>query len=297
MLTHKQSAVAIIVLHFGDKENTLECLKSISKIKSTQNIKVFVIDNGTNTLKEENIRKILPKFELISNRSNLGFAAGNNIGIKRALETDIEFIIFLNNDIVVYADILEKLITPFYMDKKIGITGGVIAYFNNPKKIWFCGGKLNKTFCFTRHPKMNRFIDKKLKEGVVDFVSGAVMMVKREVFKKIGYFNKDYFLYWEDVDFCIRAQNNGYKSYVVNRLIAKHKVSATSGIKGTNKLSATRAYYYARNPFIFMKRNNFNMLGGIFGQIFIRLPYYSIKDISVLKNYLNGLRDGLSKII
>lgn len=300
IIKQKMKKTAIIILHFGDKKDTIECLWSLRKIKEISNIIIFVVDNGTNTLTNKDLQPILPQVRLIKIEKNLGFAGGNNVGIKKALKENVDFILLLNNDAVIVSPFLiEKLTTPF-KNSSVGITGSLITYYNEPKKIWFAGGYLNKTFCFTRHPFMNKYINNTLpEEKIVDFITGAAMMIKKEVFEKVGLFDEKYFLYWEDVDFCIRVRNSGYKCYFVNKSLIKHKVSASGGIKGTNKLSPTRAYYYARNPFVFMKKNNHSRITEIIGQIFIRLPFYitTVDNFKAAKEYIRGLIDGIKLLL
>lgn len=291
--------VAIIVLHYGSKQNTLRCLKSIRKIRTQDKLSVFVVDNGTNIINKKGIQPILSKFHLIKTTKNLGFSGGNNLAIKSALKKGNDFILLLNNDIVVSKKIIKILKNPFN-NPIIGITGGIITYYQNPKKIWFAGGYLNKTFCFTRHSFMNRSIEEvPVPEArAVDFVTGAVMMIRSKLLKKIGFLDENYFLYWEDVDFCLRAKKAGYQSYFIRNVVGKHLVSSSSGIEGTNRLSPLRAYYYARNPFLFIKKHNLDILSTIVGQLFIRFPYYmlSIKNVKAFKSYLKGLRDGFNEI-
>src|SRR3989338_1274415 len=232
------SKVAIIVLHFGDKKNTIECLDSLKKLNyDHKKIKTIVVDNS---------------------KKNLGFAGGINKGLK------------------------------------IGLKDKSINFFLEPKKIWFAGGYLNKTFCFTKHPYLNKPLTSNIQLPKSDFITGACMFMRREVLEKIGLFDENYFLYWEDVDFCYRAVKAKFKILCLDQPLVYHKVSSSAGTEGSNKLSNLRAYYYARNAFIFMKKHNLPMLTGIFGQFFIRLPYYlsTVVSLESAKQYLKGVKDG-----
>ncbi len=269
------SKIAIIVLHFGDKKNTHQCLKSLKRLKYDQKkIKTIVIDND---------------------KQNLGFAGGVNKGLKVALKGEsIKYFLLLNNDLVVDQNLLISLIN-CAKGKNIGILGCIITYFRNPNKIWFAGGHLNKVFCFTKHLYINKRLTSRIQLSNADFITGACMFIKREIFEKIGLFDEDYFLYWEDVDFCQRALKAGFKILCVNQPLVQHKISSTTGIEGSNKLSTVRAYYFARNPFLFMKKNNLPILTGLIGQLFIRLPYYffTLSGLNSFYQYLKGLWDGI----
>ena len=292
--------VAIIILHFGLLKNTLECLKSIDKIIYKPKPTVFLVDNGTFELKKDTFKKFKIKINLISNKSNLGFAGGMNSGIKKAVKEDFDYYLLLNNDVLVKPQIIGELIKPFKKND-IGITGSLVTYYDNPNKLWFGGGELNRFFCFTRHKNINRPVNSDLKNHYTDFISGASMMIKKEVFKKCGLFEEEYFLYWEDVDFCQRAKNFGFKSYLIAKPLVMHRVSASAGKEGTNKLSEIRAYYFAKNPFVFMKKQAYkgpNIVTGITGQVFIRLPYYflTLQNFRAMRKYFAGLRDGFKYI-
>ncbi|OGK13629.1 hypothetical protein A3C98_04460 [Candidatus Roizmanbacteria bacterium RIFCSPHIGHO2_02_FULL_37_15] len=268
------SKVAIIVLHFGDKKNTIECLDSLKKLNyDHKKIKTIVVDNS---------------------KKNLGFAGGINKGLKIGLkDKSINFFLVLNNDTIVDQNLLTSFFSQIKKDSA-DILGCIISYFLEPKKIWFAGGYLNKTFCFTKHPYLNKPLTSNIQLPKSDFITGACMFMRREVLEKIGLFDENYFLYWEDVDFCYRAVKAKFKILCLDQPLVYHKVSSSAGTEGSNKLSNLRAYYYARNAFIFMKKHNLPMLTGIFGQFFIRLPYYlsTVVSLESAKQYLKGVKDG-----
>lgn len=267
--------IAIIVLHFGDKKNTLECLDSIKKINyDASKINTIVIDNS---------------------KHNLGFAGGVNKGIKVALkDPSVKYILLLNNDLVIESSSL-NLLSHRCENENIDIAGGVINYYSKKNRIWFAGGYLSKTFCFTRHTFMNRGYNPALPVPKSDFITGAFIFIRREVFEKIGLFDEDYFLYWEDVDFCLRAAEAKFNIRCLNAIVAYHKISSSSGLRGSNRLTPLKAYYFARNPFLFMKKNNLPFLTGFLGQIFVRLPYYffSLTGINSFYQYLKGINVGV----
>lgn len=288
-------SVAIIVLHFGNVQETILCLKSLQKLSKKIKHTIFVVDNGTKNVHKKDLQKIIPSIKVIINKKNIGFSEGNNVAIKKAIASNFSHIFLLNNDTVVNKNILEKLLLIF-KDPLVGIAGTTIVYENQKNTIWFNGGYINHFFAFTRHKNMNKNIDilsGKIKQ--TDFITGAAMMIKSEVFKKIGLLPKEYFLYWEDVDFCYKARQNGFLIKIIEEPLVYHKVSASTGIKGTNRLSLIRAYYYARNPFIFIKKFNSSFLLGVLGQI-AALGFYLPKTqnktaaIEYIKGFLIGIK-------
>ncbi len=286
--------VAIIVLHFGNMQETILCLASLKKLSAKTKHSIFVVDNGTKNIIKKELQKIFPSVRVIINKKNLGFSEGNNKAIAKALKQKFSHILLLNNDTIVKKNLLEKLL--FIFNKPtVGIAGCTIVYENRKNDIWFNGGYLNRFFSFTKHKDMGKssnILSGKIKE--TDFITGAAMMVKREVFTKIGLLPKEYFLYWEDVDFCYAAQQMGFSIKILEEPLVMHKVSASSGIKGSNTLSPLRAYYYAKNPFIFIKKFKRPFLLGIIGQLAAALFYLKkTQNKNAFFKYLKGFIEGL----
>jgi len=212
----KNPKVFIIILHFGNPKNTEECLKSLENLEY-DNFDVMAIDNT---------------------KDNRGFAGGNNAGIKQALEKGADYILLLNNDTVIEPGFLKTLIEAGEGDKKVGILGPVI-YEYKTDKIHFNGGKVNWLYTESRHIA-----------GVTDYITGACMLVKREVIEKIGLMDEDYFLYCEDVDWCLKARRAGYKCIVVPEAKIWHKVSSSAKAE-----SFSYIYYHTRNGLLLAKKN------------------------------------------
>ena len=286
--------IGVVVLTFNAEKYIKVCVDSLIN-NNYPNCTIIVVDNNSQDNTCHMLCDLFPGVKLIRNKKNLGYAGGNNIGIKYLLKKEnCDYILILNDDTIVNKNIINELLKSLNNNAHNGIAGSVITYFDRPDRIWFAGGYLNKNFCFTRHSCMNKGIDILPDKGIVGFITGACMMIKREVFEVAGFFSEDYFLYWEDVDFCQRATNYGYKCYLVNKPLVKHMVSVSAGNSGKNTLSPIRAYYYARNPFLFMEKNGFPKFSGIMGQMFIRFPYYlfSLENFFAFREYLRGIKDG-----
>lgn len=214
--------VFILILNYKRPKETIDCLNSLKSLNTKYCIPhTIVVDNGS---KDDSIEQIKngklkmenanPKFKitLIQNKKNLGFAGGNNVGIKYALQKGADFILLLNNDTKVYPDFLIQLIKVIKKDKNTGIVGPVIEHKVKNKIFYDYGGRINFKLAKAYH--INKKVYKKTKSIERDFVSGCCMLVKREVFEKIGFFDEKYFLYLEDVDFCVRVKKAGYKIYL-----------------------------------------------------------------------------------
>lgn len=244
-----QKKVYIITLNWNNEEDTIECIRSLEKI-SYKNYKIIVVDNGS---EEESVLKIKKQYSeicIINNKKNLGFAGGNNIGIKYAINSEADYVLLINNDTTVEENFLSELIDVGESDKKIGVLGSKICYYNEPKIIWSAGGNVNWLKNKGVHIGLNK-IDKgqydKIKEA--DYLTGCCLLIKREVIEKIGALSEDYFLYYEDTDFALRAKSAGYKSVYVPSAKIYHKVS-----RSTKPGSSSYIYYHTRNGLVMAKR-------------------------------------------
>jgi GT2 family glycosyltransferase len=161
---------------------------------------------------------------LIQAGENGGFAAGNNIGIKYALvKNDFEYIWLLNNDTVIEQNSLNVLVD--YASKNdIGICGSALMYYHNPKEIQAYGGRVNKFFGTSKHILEIKDINAKL-----DYVVGASFLIDKKVIDKIGLMPEEYFLYYEETDYCFNARSNGFKLGIAVESIVYHKEGGSSG--------------------------------------------------------------------
>lgn len=189
---------------------------------------------------------------LIKNDKNYGFAEGNNIGMRYALnELNPNYILLLNNDTVVDKDFLNELVDTGESSVDIGIIGPKIYYYDKPDVIWGIGGKIDWKFARGLHVGINE-IDKdqynKMRE--FDYISGSAFLIKREVIDKIGLMDKKFFLYFEETDLALRASQKGYKNVHAPGAKIWHKVSKSGG--GLSKTIGL--YYITRNRWLFMKK-------------------------------------------
>jgi len=293
---YKQIKVSIILLNWNNPYDTVECIESIKQI-SYPNYQIIVVDNNStdDSIKElENIGNI----QLIRNDSNLGFAGGNNVGIEYALKRSSDLILLLNNDTVVDRDFLSVLVGRAVGKKNVGIIGSKIYNYSEPAKIWSAGGGITKLTKRTFQYGENKSDEKKFnREMEVDFLSGCCMLIKREVFERIGLLDAEYFMYYEDVDFCLRAKKFCKVIYTPGAIIW-HKVSATS-----NK--SYRDYYRMRN-YMMLLNKQFSIYGFclrsfatiVFVERLMRMLVrkYIFRDKESLKNriqcLISGFREG-----
>ena len=238
--------VFIIIINWNGKKDTLECLESI-KNNDYPNYEVVIIDNGS----KERFQVSDSKIKVIYNKENLGFSGGNNVGIKYALKNKAGYILLLNNDTIVSNNFLSKIIKIAERDNKIGMIGPKI-YFPNSKKIWFAGGKINWLYnkgIMRGYDEIDNGQYDKPETQKTDYITGCCLLIKRDVVEKISLMPEEYFLYYEDTDWSLRARQIGYKCIFVPSAIIWHK-----GSKSSIAESPSYIYYHIRNGLILAKK-------------------------------------------
>ena len=174
-----QPWVSIIILNWNGLEDTIECLESLRGI-TYPNYEIIVVDNGS----EGNDVKILQArfggyIHIIKNDNNYGFAKGNNIGMRYALQREAEYILLLNNDTTVAPDFLSELVNVAESDPKSGLLGPKVYFYYEPDVIWFAGGRIS--LLSRTSNRGYKQVDKGQFDRVdlVDFISGSCMLIKR----------------------------------------------------------------------------------------------------------------------
>ena len=285
--------VYIITVNWYGLDDTLECLESLRNITYPK-YNIIVVDNGSIDNQADIIKGIFPDIELIKNVENEGFVIANNQGIELAMEKGAEYILLLNNDTTVKNDFLEILVNYAEQNYDVGILSPKILYYNSDL-IWSMGGAISYITGFSI--MLGKGKNSKQYNTIIepDFVTGCAMLTKREVFEDIGLLDPVYFAYYEDVDYSYRARKAGYKIKVIPDSIIWHKKSASAGIKGSNKISQTQAYLWARNGIIFGKHlAGLNKYKFLIGQLTFRLVFgiINLKSKKDLVVYLRGIYDG-----
>ena len=259
--------VTIIILNWNGKEDTIECLESLKHI-TYPNYEMLLVDNGSTDGSVECFREKYPGIEIIETGENLGFAGGNNVGIRRAMDEEADYVLLLNNDTVVDPEFLGELVKVAESNISIGIVGPKIYYYDYGGRkdvIWFAGGKMLRRIGQPFHDGLHK-IDKgqygKLKN--VDFITGCALLVKKEVIDKIGLLDVDYFAYFEDLDYNIKVSKAGYSIVYSPKAKIWHKGSSTSGF-----MSPTYIYFHTRNRIIFVKKNATK-----FDFLIVFIPYF-----------------------
>lgn len=242
--------VFIVILNFNSFEDTKECLTSLMNVQYI-NREIIIVDNCSTDGSYEKLLAEFSQYKIMKSTQNLGYASGNNIGIKYALVKGADYVCLLNNDVVVEADFLSKVINVLENDKSIGIAGPCICEYTRRNVVQAMGADINLFTGLTQGKyKGKEYNDIPPKNEIVDYLGGACFVCKREVFEKIGLIPENYFLFFEETEFCLKASRLGYKLICIYESRVYHKGSST-----ISKYSGLSYYFLNRNRVVFIRRN------------------------------------------
>lgn len=278
--------IYIVVLNWKGAEDTISCIRSLFKINNAE-FRVVICDNASPDKSYAHIRdwlieqqKLSPGYmaqyslvELdkiqslhykipekeqsvyfIQTGSNLGYAGGNNVGIRFAMnQIDMDYVWILNNDTEVDPDSLFYMINKCESDPKIGICGSKLIYDHNRSKLQGLGGIYNPWLCTTKHYAAfydsSLTFDDKMVADEIDYIIGASMLLTKPFLEKVGLLCEDYFLYYEELDLALRMKNN-FSIGVSSESIVYHKEGASTG----GKRSELSDYYSVKNRILITKK-------------------------------------------
>lgn len=233
--------VFIIVLNYNGGDLLKECLRSIYQ-SDYPDYEAVIVDNDSSDGSFELAKNYFSKAHFIKNEKNIGFAGGNNVAIRFALEKFADYILLLNNDATVEKNAISEMVNFAQKDKKVGILGPIV--YNQSGNIWFSGGKIKWLTMKSIHISKN--IGNEAYE--TEFISGCAMFVGKEVFQKIGLLDDKYFLYYEDDDFCVRARKKGFRCVVVPRASVTH-------FEKSEKNPESKTYWLVLSGLIFFEKH------------------------------------------
>lgn len=266
--------VAIVVVNYNGSIDTLLCVESLMK-SNYGNFRIVIVDNASGhesltTLKRglEYYGKLISEKEenicsngiitLISSCVNIGFAGGNNIGVRYAIITfeQLEYVWLLNNDTVTKPNTLNCLVK--YMnnaDSRLGILGNKLLFLDNPLKIQAVGGVYNKWFASCKHIGAYE-LDKGQYDNPIptmDYVIGASMFVRKSFIEDVGYMSEDYFLYFEELDWILRGKSCGWSMGYTPNAVVFHKEGGSTKEQG-EMISEFADICQLRNRILFTKK-------------------------------------------
>ncbi|WP_190810950.1 glycosyltransferase family 2 protein [Flagellimonas sp. S3867] len=271
-MTKEFPLVSIITINYNESQVTLEMLQSLKGL-TYPNVEVIVVDNASPNDNPDTIKEQFPEVCLIKSKENLGFAGGNNLGVK---QSNGAFLLFINNDTIVPERFIEPLVQTLQEDETIGMVSPKIKFHWNPELIQYAGYTPMNHWTIRNnsigyHQKDDGRFDT---EGETESIHGAAMMVPRTVVDKVGMMTEIYFLYYEEHDWAEMIKRAGYKIFYQPASYILHKESVSTG-----KFSPLKTYYISRNRILFARRNFKPLQLGIslLFQCFVSIPKNSLQ--------------------
>lgn len=282
--------VSIILLNWNQMEVTAACLDTLSNVEGPS-FEVLVVDQASANNEGIKLARRYPWIRLLQVSKNIGFTGGNNLGIRHARGS---YVLLLNNDTEVPSDFLTPLVAAFEADAKLGIASPKIRYYSDPDRIQYAGCNAMDAWTMRGHMFGYGEIDKGQHDVVrnVALAHGAAMMIRRAVLEEIGMLAEDFFIYYEEFDFCTRASRAGWLIRYIPFSLVMHKESVTVG-----KASPFKTEYMTRNRITYLRRNG-RGLSKYFAMIYVlglALPIHLVRHLTAKRwkhaaALLRGLR-------
>ncbi|MFA4870533.1 MAG: glycosyltransferase family 2 protein [Pedobacter sp.] len=253
---------SIITVNFNQPEVTIAFLKSVKANTKEDAVEVIVVDNGSRENHVVTYKEIYPKLIYIRSDVNLGFAGGNNLGIKAAKG---EFLLFLNNDTEIFNDTVEVLKEEMNQRPEIGILSPLILYYDQPDIIQYAGfTEMNYLTC--RNKGIGQMeVDNgqyNMDSRETGYCHGAAMMCRRSDLESVGLMAEHFFLYYEELDWCEKFRKAGKHIWFTGRTKIYHKESISVG-----KESSIKTYFMTRNRMLFIRRNT-SVMNSLFFSVY-----------------------------
>lgn len=285
--------IGVILVNYNGKKYNNKCISSILNSTCKEKLQVVIVDNASTDDSLTQLYSDWGKNEqvyILQLDDNYGFSRANNQGVRWLCGEGIQYYLLLNNDTEIAEDTIEKM---FGLHKQTGsIVVPKILYADNPGKIWYAGGFFSKRIKKPIQRGLNRIDQEQYnKSGYCDFANGCCMLLSKRHIDKIGLLNEDFFLYYEDTEYSIRAGEKGVRIIYCPEAKVFHKVNGST--KG-NK-SAANAYYITRNWLMcncmHMDRRHFLLFRVYF--FFNRLAWVIIWGIQGRRVMVKGVFDGI----
>jgi len=241
--------VGIVIPVWNSREHTLACLESIYQLDYPSAV-VTVVDNGSTDMTGAVLRERYPEIHRIRNDRNLGFARACNQGMEWVFSRGADYALLLNNDTTVDTNMLARLVDAALLYPDAGILGPKICYADRPGVPWFTGFRFRHGLYIVRTSSPRHLVQSAC-PAAVDFISGCGMLVSRRLYETIGGFHERYFMYYEDVDYCLTANKSGFDVLYIPHALMWHAISASSG----GKHSVRKQIEQVKSCLIFSRRH------------------------------------------
>jgi GT2 family glycosyltransferase len=238
-----------VILNWNGWHDTIPCVESLREL-TYPNYQIVVVDNASSDDSEARIRAACPDVTLLQSGANRGFAGGNNVGIRYALEHGADYVWLLNNDTLADPAALSALVARAESDPQIGFAGSKVLYESQPDIVWFAGGAIQP-----RNARGAYLSDVPDDEQLPpahesNYLAGTSLLARRVAIQQVGLMPECYFLYYEEVDWQYSGRKAGWKTMYEPASVILHKVSRTVG-----QNSPLQAFHIGRSRMIFVRRH------------------------------------------
>ncbi|MDB5058671.1 MAG: hypothetical protein JWO59_2143 [Chloroflexi bacterium] len=268
----------VIVLNWNSWRDTIECVRSL-RLSSQRSHHIVVVDNASTDDSEQHIRREYPDITVIQSGANIGYAGGNNLGIKLGLDNGAKYILLINPDVRIDPRGLELLVNMAENDPAIAAMSPTIWTDDNPRALWYAGSSIDWNNGSVTHTEAalhdHKFVP-------CDWAAGCCMLLSAEAIRAVGLMIESYFLYFEEVDYCQKLMAKGYRVGVCSSALAFHSPSSI-----TKQGSKNHQYYMTRNylRFFWLFRE-----GGFLAKS--RIIYRILRRLALNRSTLVGMLHG-----
>ena len=249
-LPARDPRVVVVVLSWNRREDTIACVRSVRGSRY-RNFDLLLVDNASTDGSVVALRREFPDLPLLQTGSNLGYAGGNNAGMSWALANGANYVLLLNDDALVSASCLEELVTFCECNAKVGAAGPLVCFADTPDVVQTAGMRVQmagvRVHQIGAGESAERFHEPRFG---VDCVNGVALFVRCLALEQVGPLDEDYFLYNEEVDWCLRARRAGWELAIVPAARVLHKISARDRDLDSNVL-----FHQTRGRFVFLRKH------------------------------------------
>lgn len=246
----RSALVGVVIVNWNGWQHTIAACRSLDG-SLHQNLKIIVIDNASSDDSLPQLRAALPQAEIIANSANAGFAGGCNIGIRRALDLNCDYIFLLNNDALAESQTISRLIDASQSKSDAAVLGSAVVYAASGAYQFF-GSRAGTLVGEPEDFKFDtdaRLLDQEFIE--TDYILGAALFLPAGVLNRTGLFDERFFLNYEETDLCYRARKLGIPSFIIPASKIRHYGSATVG----PYTAPMQTYFLTRNGLLFADKH------------------------------------------
>ena len=290
--------VAVVVLNWNGNDDTMTCVESLAGLDYPR-LEIIVVDNGSRVSPRVEIERRWPDVHVIENPRNLGYAGGNNAGIRHALDRGADFVWVLNNDAVVEPDTLAPLVECALEHPRAAAVGGRV-FREDGKTLWMTWGEVTWLQSLIRLVGRDRLDEERYRTTrQVAWIPGCSILLRSETLREIGGFDEEFFAYHEDVEWATRARRAGWEIWYAGTSRLIHRGQGSSGGERASYLGF-RSYLSARNTILYARRHGrLRQRVLLASAIVVTLPFQYVRRLLVgeqrgVRMKVRGWLDGLA---